>query len=171
MRSARSVRHIAILLGVVLGLFGASPALAQVRPPPGHRPPPAAAHRAPAAQKVDVQVMVVLATNAHNRVDPRLKSLLPHLQHLNYTGYEVLDVRNNELAPGQETSFGIAGGRRMEVQLLGRDDTQARMRVRMYSGSRRLLDTTVSIHRNRSFIVAGPEHAGGVLILPMTARY
>lgn len=150
------------LLMLALALGASAPAFAQRAPTP-----------APArvSQRVSVEMMVVYATNSHDRVDPRLRSLLPHLRHLNYTGYEVLDVRTDTLSPHQETTFAIVGGRRMQVELLDVDDQQARMRVRMFKDSRRLLDTTVSIHRNRSFIVAGPHHQDGVLILPMTARY
>ncbi len=165
MSNARSIWRLAAVAALGLGLVGVAPqALAQSRPP-------APAPSAPVAQKVAVEVMVVHATNAHTRVDARLKAMLSHLKHLNYTGYEVLDVRANDLTPGQESSFAIAGGKRMVVGLIEHDERQARLRVRMYSGSRGLLDTTVSVHRNRSFIVAGPEYEGGVLILPMTASY
>lgn len=121
--------------------------------------------------KVAVETMVVRATNAHSRVDSRLASMLPHLKHLSYTGYEVLDVRTDSLTVGQESSFSVAGGHRMTILLDSKDDAQSRLRVRMFKADRRLLDTTVSIHRNRSFIVAGPTYGDGVLILPMTARY
>ena len=134
---------------------------------PGHNAP----GERPAAAKVEVEVMVVHATNAHSRVDARLKPLLPHLRHLNYSGYSVLDVRSDDLGPGQETSFSIVGGRRLQIQLIEKDDRRARIRVRMFNSSGRVLDTTVSIHRDRSFIVAGPHHEDGVLILPLTARY
>ncbi|MBW1878027.1 MAG: hypothetical protein JRI25_03325 [Deltaproteobacteria bacterium] len=149
-------------LMLVLALGASAPAFAQRGPTPAP---------ARASQRVSIEMMVVYATNSHKRVDPRLRSLLPHLRHLNYSGYEVLDVRTDSLGPHQETTFSIVGGRRMQVELLGIDDRQARIRVRMFKESRRLLDTTVSIHRNRSFIVAGPHHRDGVLILPMTARY
>jgi hypothetical protein len=41
----------------------------------------------------------------------------------------------------------------------------------MYTAKNKILDTTVSIHRNKSFMVAGPKHEDGVLVLPLTARY
>ena len=161
-----------LLQAALLLLLGGVPtAWAQGRPPPDRRPVPTKPQPPPPTQEVEVEILVVHATNDHQKVDPRLRSLLPHLRHLNYTGFDVLDVRRDDLSERDETSFGIAGGRRMQVELLDVDPSRARMRVRMYDGQRRLLDTTVSIHRNRSFIVAGPKHQGGVLILPMTARY
>lgn len=149
---------------IALALALAPPAFAQGKPSPPER-------AEPVSQRVDVELMVVHATNAHSRVDSRLRALLPHLRHLNYTGFDVLEVRRDDLSPAQETTFSIAGDRRMKLQLLEVDERQAKLRVRMYNQQGRLLDTTVSIHRNRSFIVAGPQHDGGVLILPVTARY
>ena len=35
----------------------------------------------------------------------------------------------------------------------------------------KLLDTTLSVNRNGTFIVAGPKHKDGVLVLPLTAKY
>ncbi len=155
------------LLAFLLALVAFAPeAWAQGRDAPT-RPAPSAS----AAQQVDIEMMVVHATNDHDRVDPRLRSLLPHLRHLNYTGFDVLEVRRDELETREETTFAIVGERRMNVRLLEVDDRQAKVRVRMYNQKGRVLDTTVSIHRNRSFIVAGPQHEGGVLILPVTARY
>lgn len=158
-----------LLVGLAVGLVGWGDASAQVRPPPG--PSSLVAPSAALPARVSIDTMVVHATNAHGNVDSRLRSILPHLQHLSYKGYSVLDTRSDELSPGGETSFTVAGDRRVTVELIERDATQARIRVGMYSGSRRLLDTTVSIHRNKSFIVAGPAYEDGVLILPMTARY
>lgn len=158
-----------LLAGLAVGLLGGTPAFAQGRPPPTGGSLVAPTASLPA--KVSIDTMVVHATNSHSQVDSRLASMLPHLQHLSYTGYSVLDTRRDEVSPGGEASFTVAGDRRVTVQLIDRDATQARIRVGMYAGSRRLLDTTVSIHRNKSFIVAGPEYEGGVLMLPMTARY
>jgi len=172
MSPIRRALNTLLLVGVAVGLMGASTAYAQGRPPPiGGSSSLVAPTTATLPAKVSIDTMVVHATNAHSQVDSRLASMMPHLQHLSYTGYTVLDSRRDELSPGGEASFTVAGDRRVTVQLIERDGTQARIRVGMYSGSRRLLDTTVSIHRNKSFIVAGPEYEGGVLMLPMTARY
>ena len=35
----------------------------------------------------------------------------------------------------------------------------------------KLLDTTVTVNRNGTFIVAGPRYRDGILVLPLTARY
>jgi len=159
-------------LTAVLALGGA--AFAQT--PPGRPPVPprggVPAPTAPVAQRVEVELQVVHATNDSTVVDPNLDpAIVKHLRFLNYTGYRLLDTRTASLALKQETIFPIEGGRKVRIQLLDRTDEEAKLRVRMMNGTSMLLDTTVSIHRNRSFIVAGPRHEGGVLVLPVTARY
>jgi len=121
--------------------------------------------------KVNIEVMVVHATNAHNRVDPSLQSVMQHLRFLNFKGFKLLSTESSGLGPGQEHTYSIAGGRRLKIKLLERDGKRAKIRIEMYTAKNKILDTTVSIHRNKSFMVAGPKHEDGVLVLPLTARY
>lgn len=173
-----------------LALLGtlSTAALAQPAPAPGPRarpvpaapatPAPPATPASPAAPssevsagKVNVVVSVVFATNAHNRVDPRLNDLTRHLSHLRYTGYELLNTQSLSLSQDKAQSFTLEGGRKLTVTLLGRDDNKARLRVEIAGGSGKLLDTTLSVNRNGTFIVAGPKHKDGILVLPLSARY
>ena len=170
----------------LLGLLSA-PAMAQPPAPSRARPatqgqptapaipaapaPPAAPAADVTAGKVEVVVSVVFATNAHNRVDPRLNQLTRHLSHLSYTGYELLSAESLALSKDKAQSFQLEGGRKLTVTLLARDDTKARLRVEIAGGSGKLLDTTLSVNRNGTFIVAGPKHKDGILVLPLTARY
>lgn len=152
-----------LLLVALLSAFGvaAPDAFAQTRPPPA----------SPVGDRVSVDVMVVHATNAHSKVDPRVATLRRQLSHLAYTGYSVLETRTESLAPGAETTLTIAGGRRLKIKMIEHDERAARMRVRMFRDSDLTLDTTVTVSRNRSFIVAGPKYEGGVLLIPLTANY
>lgn len=60
----------------------------------------------------------------------------------------------------------------MEVTVLGKDDRRVKMRVEVTGGKGgKLLDTTLSVNRNGTFIVAGPKYKDGVLVLPLTAKY
>jgi hypothetical protein len=127
---------------------------------------------APVSGEVSVDIKVVRATNQHSRVDPALTPMLQHLRFLNYSGFELLDTHDLGLAVSEESVFTVAGGRKVKIQLVSVNDTEAKLRIRMFNeDTTKLLDTTVSIHRNRSFIVAGPRFGEGVLILPVTARY
>jgi len=124
-----------------------------------------------ATGKVNVQIMVVAATSSATGVDPRLGNLTRYLSNLKYSGYELLDSQQATLSENGDQSFQIEGGRKVTVTLLSRDDAKARMRVQITQGSGRLLDTTLSVSRNGTFIVAGPKYKDGILVLPLTARY
>jgi hypothetical protein len=154
---------------MALAASWASPALAQTRPPP--RPVPAAPAPVPVAGKVNIELMVVHASNAYDRVDPALQPVLQPLRFVSYKGFKLLSKDDSDVAVGAETTFPVVGGRRVQVDVVDRDSVNAKIRIRMYNDKKLLLDTTVSIHRDKSFMVAGPEHEGGMLVLPITARY
>ncbi len=122
--------------------------------------------------KVDLSVHVIYATETHNRVDPKLDKLQKYLRHLRYTGYELLETQRVPLTSRGAETFSIAGERKVSVELLSRDEEKARMRVKIIGKKgQKLLDTTLSVPRNGTFIVAGPKYKEGILVLPLTARY
>ena len=75
------------------------------------------------------------------------------------------------MAPGGNATFAIAGERRLTVTVVERDTARARVRVEIVKDDNRLLDTTVSINRDGTFIVAGPKYGDGILMLPLRATY
>lgn len=155
------------VLAAVVALPGV--ALAQSRPPE----PPGAPHvAAPLAASVSVDVMCVRATKANDRVDPELKELLKPLSFTGFTGFDLISHNTDALSAGEEASFAIEGGRRLKVQLIDRDEVQARLRLRLFgTDGTKQLDTTVAVHRNRIFMVAGPKVGEDVLIIPVMAKY
>lgn len=178
-----------LLLPLVL-LFGSmapvSDAWAQQKPPaqvPGSRPGPqpqgprpagAPAQgnaQTPAADTVNVQLMVVHATNGEAWVDPKLGGIQRHLTMLSYNHYEVLQTNKAVMKPDKVSTFQVEGGRQVRITLLDVNDTRAQVRVEMLRSSDKILDTTVSINRGGTFIVGGPKHDGGILLLPITAAY
>ncbi len=161
----RRMWFLALLAAFVLG-FPLGDAAAQARP----RPVPAS----PAAALPDeltVNLLVVAATDSKEGVDPRLRSLSRHLNFLRYKGYVLLDTHVAELGPKSDTTFEIVGGRKVNVALLKHTAERAQFRIQIYSQNGKLLDTTLSVNRNGTFIVAGPRHEDGILILPLQARY
>ena len=120
--------------------------------------------------KLSAEVMVIHANNS-GRVDPDLRAVMQNLRFTKFSGFSLLNKVPSQLGVGQEASVSITGGRKLKVNLVERDDKQAKVRVRLFSGERKVLDTTVSIHRNRSFMLMGPKHADGVLILALSVRY
>ena len=159
-----------LLLTGLLGLaaFSPGPAWAQARPVPA---PTAPGAEQPVRSRVDMEIRVVYATASHNRVDSRLGSLTRYLSHLRFTGYELLDTQKAQVGLGGKATFTVEGDRKVSVSLLGRDDQRARVRVQVSGGDKQLLDTTMSVNRNGTVIVAGPKYKDGILVLPLTARY
>ena len=69
--------------------------------------------------------------------------------------------------PQGSRDFEILGDRQISVSLLRKNEQNARLRVQMYRRGQKLVDTTVTVNRNGTFIMAGPAHKNGILVLPM----
>lgn len=124
-----------------------------------------------AGDRVRVQVLLVHATAGESYMDPALRRWGRHLRHLRYDSYKLLERRRAALLPDRGREFEILGDRRIEVTLLRKNERNARLRVQMYRRGQRLVDTTVTVNRNGTFIMAGPAHQDGILVLPITASY
>ncbi len=153
-----------VSLGMVLALAG--PVMAQ-----GPTAPPRPAPTARVAQRVDVQMRVVHATDSESGVDPRLASLAGSFRYFKYKGYRLLSTQNADIAVGGETTWSVEGGRRITVSVLSFDEARARIRVEMTNSEGKVLDTTVNINRNGTFIISGPRYKDGILMLPVTTSY
>ena len=137
--------------------------------PPG---PGKQAHRPAATGKVELEVLVVHATNSHAHVSPRVSDHRRYLKHLAYTGYSLVTDHTLALTAHKVERFELEGGRKVVVELLERDERRARLRIQIIAAKGgKLLDTTMSVSRNASVIVAGPRYLDGILVLPLTARY
>jgi hypothetical protein len=122
------------------------------------------------AGKIRLEVMVVIGTPT-GPVDPRVQDLARQFADLNIRGLRVHTSTALVLGEGQSGVVALGGGRKLELQLLSRTPQAARVRIQMSSGAQKKLDTTVSIPRNRSFVVGGPKLDEGKLIVPITAKY
>jgi hypothetical protein len=120
---------------------------------------------------VSVEMMVVHATNKHNRVDPRLRSVMQNLGFMKFTGFDLLSTEKRGLRQGDEVTMPLVKGREVRIRLISRDAKKSTLRVRVFQSGSQQMDTTISVHRNRSFIIAGPRFQGGVLILPLAVKY
>jgi len=126
---------------------------------------------APVSGDVEIEVMVVHGTDSHSKVDARLKPILQYLRFMPHTGYGLLSQDEHKMGVGGDHTFPVVGNRRIEVELIHRDAKQARIRIRMFSGKAKTVETVIAVHRNKSFIITGPKHDNGELILAFTARY
>ena len=139
----------------------------------GRRGPRGKRQRGKARQgeRVRVQVLLVHATAGESFMDPALRRWGRHLRHLRYDSYRLLERKRAALLPDQESEFDILGDRRINVTLMEKRERNATLRVQMYRRGQKLVDTTVTVNRNGTFIMAGPAHQDGILVLPITAAY
>ena len=138
------------------------------RRPPGKRPQRNANAQ---GERVRVQVLLVHATSGEPFMDADLNRWSRHLKHLRYDSFELLERRRASLLPDHGRDFEILGDRSIKVSLLSKNPKRARLRVQMYRRDQKLVDTTVTVNRNGTFIMAGPSHKGGILVMPITASY
>lgn len=162
---------------VVAGVLGASTS-AFAGPPPPVGPPRATPAQAvtpaaPVPTHATIELTCVKASTNGTGIDPEIASLAPHLKWLpQYTRFRFIDRHDAELTVNQDSSFDIEGGRRAKVSLLGLDRDNAKMRIQMFKrDGTPLIDTTITVKRNRTFYIAGPQLDDGVLILPVSVEY
>ncbi len=146
-------------------------AFAAVAPAPAFAGP-GSSERRPASARARITVNVVHGTDAESGMDPKLSSsLASQLRNFRYKGYRLLDSQSADLAPGADTTFSIEGGRSLTVTLVEKDADHARVRVEMTGKKGTILDTTVKVGRDSTFIVGGPKYKDGTLYLPLKVSY
>ena len=120
---------------------------------------------------VQLRVWSVHATKAGDAMAGELQKMAKHLEALNYGSFVLLRKDGASIPLKATRKIDIAGNRTVRVTVLDRNPDRARVRVQIGDGGQIVLDTTVAIRRNGFFIVAGPKHDGGILVLPIFARY
>ncbi len=150
-----------LLLGAFLGLASLSA--------PVFVPSAQAADALP--NKVQLSVLVVHATDSESGVDPRLASLASSFRYFKYKGYRLLSEQRSDLAVNGAATYPVEGGRKLKVTLLSMDDARAKLHVEMSNEQGKVLDTTVNINRDGTFIISGPRYKDGILMLPLRASY
>lgn len=155
----------------MLALFGPTTqdAFAQGKPPAASKARPAA--NSGAVDKVDIQLMVVHAKEGKAFVDPKLKPIERHLRMLRYDNFRVLQTDRSTVGQNKKTTFNVQGGRKVSVTVLSANSKAARLKVQVFKQGNKLVETTISVNRGSTVMVAGPKYEGGILILPITASY
>ena len=126
-----------------------------------------------AAQKqpqiVQVKIGTILASNKNDEFDAKLKGLENQLRVLKYRSYRLLKDESQNVPWQGSKVFEIPGGRSLMVALQEFQDNRIGLKVRLTEGQKPLLDTTVRIANRGNFILGGPPHEGGVLVLSISA--
>jgi hypothetical protein len=123
----------------------------------------------PSSQAVRVKIGTILANNQSDEFDPKLNTMKNQLKVMKYRSYRLLkeDVQN---VPWQgNASFEIPGGRLLVVTPQEFRNKQISLKVRLQHGDKPVVDTTVRLNNGGNFLLGGPPHEGGVLVLSISA--
>jgi len=124
-----------------------------------------------AADRVAVDIGVVLASAEGSTVDPALAPLRGKLASMfNYSSYRLLDRMRRTLEVGRTEEFALPGGRSIRVTPAPPAGNKVRLGVQLMEGARNLLTTTLGLSRGGMVLVGGPSYRNGVLILLISAE-
>ena len=120
-------------------------------------------------QSVQVSIGTILASNQNDEFDAKLKALETQLKVMKYRSYRLLKNESQTVPWQGEKVFEIPGGRSLAVTPQEFKENRISVKVRLTQGQKPVIDTTVRIPNKGNFIVAGPPHEGGVLVLSISA--
>jgi len=118
---------------------------------------------------VQVTIRTILAENKSDDYDPKLKGMEQQLKPLKYRSYRLLKAEEQNVPSKGTGSFEIPGGRSLTVAPQDFQDNRIVLKVRLTERDKPVIDTTVKIPNKGNFILGGPPHEGGVLVLSISA--
>ena len=120
-------------------------------------------------QTVQVTIRTILAENKSDGFDPKLKGMEQQLKPLKYRSYRLLKDEGKSVPAQGTQSFEIPGGRSLTVAPQDFQNNRIALKVRLTERDKPVIDTTVTIPNKGNFILGGPPHEGGVLVLSISA--
>jgi len=120
-------------------------------------------------QSVQVSIGTILASNKSDEFDAQLKGLESQLRVLKYRSYRSLKNESQSVPWQGNKVFEIPGDRFLTVTPQELRDNRISLKVRLTQGEKPLIDTTVRIPNRGNFILGGPPHEGGALVLSISA--
>jgi len=121
------------------------------------------------SKAVKIKIDTILASNQSGELDSRLKPLEKQLKVLKYKSYRLLKEESQNVPSQGNGNFEIPGGRSLIVSPQDYSNQQIALKVRLQEAEKPLLDTTLKLRNKGNFILGGPPHEGGVLVLAIWA--
>jgi hypothetical protein len=120
-------------------------------------------------QPVQLKIGTILASNQSDEFDLRLKPMEKQLKVMKYRSYRLLKEDSQSVPWNDNATFEIPGGRSLSISPQDSKDKQIALKVRLTEGAKPLLDTTVRLQNRRYFLLGGPPHEGGALVISISA--
>jgi len=124
-----------------------------------------------AADKVNIGIKTILASNDKQYEDPQLKGIIGELQTVfRFTAYRLLGQDHLSLAEGQTGDVTLPGGRVLSVTPTGSRGDRTQMDLSITKKSRRIFETHIELLNRGTITVGGPRHENGFLLLNITSK-
>ncbi|HEY7319300.1 MAG TPA: hypothetical protein VIE89_17175 [Candidatus Binatia bacterium] len=120
-------------------------------------------------QIVRVKIGTILASNQSDEMDPKLSAVKNQLKVMKYRSYRLLKEETQTVAWHGDAVFEIPGGRSLTVTPQELRNKQLALKVRLQHGEKPVVDTTVRLKNGGNFLLGGPPHEGGALVLSISA--
>ena len=127
--------------------------------------------QAAAAEAFDIEVRIILASNADKGTDSRLLDLTKDLQTLNYMSFEQLDTVGLSLKKGRTGKVSLPGGRVMELTPEAFEKGKVNLQVKILEKGSSILTTRLRIVNHGTVLLGGPSYNLGFLVLALTANF
>jgi hypothetical protein len=121
------------------------------------------------SKAVQVKIGTILASNQSDQFDERLKPMERQLKVMKYRSYRLLKEDSQSVPWNDNATFEIPGGRWLAISPQDSKDKQIALKVRLTEGTKPLLDTTVRLQGRGYFLLGGPPHEGGALVISISA--
>jgi hypothetical protein len=121
------------------------------------------------SKAVQVKIGTILASNQSDQFDERLKPMERQLKVMKYRSYRLLKEDSQSVPWNDNATFEIPGGRSLAISPQDLKDKQIALKVRLTEGTKPLLDTTVRLQGRGYFLLGGPPHEGGALVISISA--
>ena len=121
------------------------------------------------SQSVEVKIGTILASNQGNEFDAKLASLEKQLKVMKYRSYKLLKEESQNVQGNASATFTIPGGRSLVVTQQDSKNNQHALKIHLQQGDKPELDTVVRLKNGGNFILGGPKHESGVLVLSIWA--
>lgn len=120
-------------------------------------------------QGVQLMIGTILASNERDEFDSKLAKMKNQLEVIKYRSYRLIKEETQKVVWTGNAGFEIPGGRTLVVVPQEYRNNRLSLKVRLLEGEKPLLDTTVRLRNRGNFLLGGPAHEGGVLILSISA--
>jgi hypothetical protein len=121
------------------------------------------------AQAVQIKIETILASNQSDEFDTKLAPLQRQLKVMKYRSYRLLKEDSQTVPWQNSATFEIPGGRSLTVTAQEFRNKRLALKVGLQQGDKPLLDTTVRMNNGGNFLLGGPRHEGGALIISIWA--